>query len=115
MSGHIYKPTSKSSLRSLRRRPADAASLPSSNPARGAHNLQQAEQSKACRFKVVKESGKSCLAAALHHHHGQHEISNGFLLMPMRVGQDEADILAEASGRRVSSHRKPMLSRVTDS
>lgn len=43
---------------------------------------------------VIKEAGQPGLATALHHHDSQYEISQGFLLMPMCVGQNETDILA---------------------
>ncbi len=60
--------------------------------------VQQAEQSFAGGFKVVKESGESGLAASADAQECEHEITDGLLLMPVRVGQNEADILAEASG-----------------
>jgi hypothetical protein len=55
------------------------------------------------------------LTAGLDAQERKHEITDGFLLMPVRIRQNKTDLLAEASGKRVLSHRKPMLSRVTDS
>src|SRR5215217_453933 len=77
--------------------------------------VQQTRESLRGSFKVIKETSQSSLAATLHHDHCAHEVRDGFLLMPVCVWQNKTDILAEASGKRVLSHRKPMLSRVSDS
>src|SRR5215213_746767 len=77
--------------------------------------VQQTRETLRGSFKVVKETGQSSLTATLHGNKCEHEVGDSFLLMPVCVGQNKTDILAEASGNRVSSHRKPMLSRVADS
>ncbi len=68
--------------------------------------MQQARETFSGRFKVVKESGKSGLAACSHAHEREDKITDSFSLMPVCVGQNEADILAEASGKRVLGHRR---------
>src|SRR5207248_229499 len=77
--------------------------------------VQQARQSLRGGFKVIKETSQSSLAATLHQAECAHEVRDGFLLVPVCIGQNKTDILAEASGQGVLSHRKPMLSRVNDS
>ncbi len=77
--------------------------------------MQQARETFTGGLKVIKEPGQRRLAACLDGDEREHEITDGFLLMPVCVWQNKADILAEASGKGVLSHRKPMLSRVTDS
>jgi hypothetical protein len=68
--------------------------------------VQEAEQAFAGSFKVVKESGKPGLAASPHAQESEHEITDGLLLMPMCIWQNEADILAQASGKRALVHRR---------
>jgi len=68
--------------------------------------VEQARETFTSRLEVVKESGERCLAAASHAHEREDEITDSFLLMPMCAGQNKADILAEASGKRVLVHRR---------
>src|SRR5437588_1212589 len=68
--------------------------------------VEQARESFAGGLEVVKESCERRLAATPNAQEREHEITDGFPLVPVCVGQNEADILAEASGQRVLSHRK---------
>src|SRR5207248_6734898 len=68
--------------------------------------MQEARESLARCFKVVKESSESRLTATLHRNECHDKITDGFLLMSVCVWQNKADILAEASGKSVFVHRR---------
>src|SRR5438270_130938 len=68
--------------------------------------MGQAEKTFAGGFKVVKESSQSGLTASADAQECEHEITDGFLLMPVCARQNKTDILAEASGKRVLVHRR---------
>src|ERR1051326_1388897 len=55
--------------------------------------MQQARETLAGGFKVIKETSQSSLAATLHQHQCAHEICDNFLLMPVCVWQNKTDIL----------------------
>jgi hypothetical protein len=56
--------------------------------------MQQAREPFTGGLDVVKESGKRGLAAGSHVYEREDKITDGFLLMSVCVGQNEADILA---------------------
>ncbi|HEY0322017.1 MAG TPA: hypothetical protein VGC66_13745 [Pyrinomonadaceae bacterium] len=68
--------------------------------------MQEARESLAGSFKVIKESGESGLTATLHRNKCHDKIRDGFLLMSVCVWQDAADILAEASVKSIFVHRR---------
>ncbi len=68
--------------------------------------VQQARESFTGGLEVVKETCQCRLATRSDAQEREHEITDGFLLMPMCVGQNKADILAEASGQRALVHRR---------
>jgi hypothetical protein len=75
--------------------------------------VEQAREPLTGGLEVIKEAGGGGLAARLHDDERAHEIRDGLLLMPVCLGQDEADILAQASGSRALFHgRTNALTRV---
>lgn len=63
--------------------------------------------------KVINEYGKRRLTATSHNDESQREIRDSFLLMPICIGQDTADIPAKASVRSSFVGRGTDASRVT--
>lgn len=56
------------------------------------------------RIKVVKDTSQRRLAAGLCTDERMDEVRDGFLLMPVGVRQNKADIFASASGKRILVH-----------
>lgn len=68
--------------------------------------VEQAREAFTGRLEVIKESDERRLTATPHADEREDKIRDGLLLMPVCVGQNEADILAEASGKRALGHRR---------